>query len=153
MNIPKLSQVPAVEELRREMDRLFENFVGSTPGELIGRRKYPPIDVWEEGDSLVVQAEVPGVPMDQLEVYARGAELTVKGSRTTASTTGVNVHRQEQRGGQFDRTITLPIEIDADRIEARLADGLLTIRVPKPTQTQARKIAVRGEPPAPGSPA
>jgi len=153
MNIPKLSNVPALEELRREMDRLFENFVGSTPGELIGRRKYPPIDVWEEGESLVVQAEVPGVAMEQLEVYARGSELTLKGFRSVASGTSTNVHRQEQHGGEFERKITLPIEIDAERIEATLADGLLTIRVPKPTMAQVRKIAVRGEGPASGSPA
>jgi HSP20 family protein len=152
MNIPKLSNVPALEELRREMDRLFENFIGSTPGELIGLRKYPPIDVWEEGESLMVRAEMPGVAMEHLEVYARGSELTLKGFRPAASGTSANVHRQEQHGGEFERKISLPIEIDAERIQATLADGLLTIRVPKPAMAQARKIAVRGEPSAPASP-
>ena len=153
MNRPKLSCVPSLNELRREMDRLFENYVGATPGDLIRGRGFPPVDVWEEGEALVVQAEVPGVGMDQIEVYARGSELTIKGCRPLASSGSSAVYRQEQQSGDFDRTVTLPIEIDPDRIEATLKDGLLTVRVPKPPLSQVRKVAVRSSGPAPGAPA
>jgi HSP20 family protein len=153
MNLPKLSCVPSLNELRREMDRLFESYLGATPSDLIRGRGFPPVDVWEEGEALVVQAEVPGVSMDQIEVYARGSELTIKGSRPLASSGSTAVHRQEQQSGDFERTVTLPIEIDPDRIEATLKDGLLTVRVPKPPMSQARKVTVRATPPAPGAPA
>ncbi|HSW45305.1 MAG TPA: Hsp20/alpha crystallin family protein [Phycisphaerae bacterium] len=143
MNIPKLPNVPGLEELRREVYRLFENYVGSTPGELIGLRKHPLVDIWEEGDCLVIQAEVPGTALDQIEVYARGSELTVKGFRPAASVGSSVVHRQERQAGPFERTIQLPVKIDAERIEAAMKDGLLTIRVPRPPLSQARRVAIR----------
>jgi HSP20 family protein len=144
MNLPKFSSIPHLEEFRREMDRLFENYVGSTPGDLLRGRHFPAIDVWEDGESLFVQAEIPGVAMDHIEVYARGSELTLKGTRTSPCIQGTSVFRREQQTGDFERIITLPIDIEPDRIEATLKEGLLTIRIPKPPLSQARKVPVRG---------
>ena len=143
MNLPKFSSIPHMDQLRHEVDRLFESYVGSTPGDLLRGKRFPPVDIWEEGDSLLVQAEVPGVAMDRIEVYARGCELTLKGTRPLSSAQSSAVHRQEQQTGDFERTITLPVEIEPDRIEATLKEGLLTIRVPKPPLSQARKVPVR----------
>lgn len=143
MPLPKLN-IPQLDDLRHEVDRLFENFVGSTPGELLRGRRYPPVDVWEEGESLIVMAEIPGVSLDRIEVYARGSELTLKGTRPLASAQSSTVYRQELASGDFERRIALPVEIEPDQIEATLKDGLLTIRLRKPATAQARRISVRG---------
>jgi len=155
----RLNTMVSLDELRHEVDRLFESFLGASPTELIRGRKGPAVDVWEQGDLLLIQAEVPGVTMDQLDVYATGQELTIKGRRTTAAGTataspasagGTCLHRQELSTGEFQRTLALPFEVEPERIEAKLENGLLTIRVPKPEQRTAKRIRIEEEPgPAP----
>jgi HSP20 family protein len=145
MNLPKLSSIPHLHELRQEVDRLFENYVGSTPGDLLRGKHFPAINAWEDGESLIVQAEIPGVAMDHIEVYARGSELTLKGTRPSPCVQNARVFRQEHQTGDFERTIAIPIEMDPDHIEATLKEGLLTIRIPKPPLSQARKVPVRGQ--------
>lgn len=152
---PRLNAMASLDELRHEVDRLFENFLGASPTELIRGRKGPAVDVWEQGDLLFIQAEVPGVTMDQLDVYATGQELTIKGRRTTAASTATAtaaaagatcLHRQELPAGEFQRTLALPFEVEPERIEAKLENGLLTVTVPKPEQTTAKRIRIQGEP-------
>lgn len=145
MNLPKICSITHLDELRREVDRLFENYVGSTPGDLLRGKRFPAIDVWEDGQSLFVQAAIPGVAMEHIEVYARGNELTLKGTRPSPCAQSTGILRQEQQTGDFDRTIPLPVEVDPERIEATLKDGLLTIHVPKPPLSQARKVPVHGQ--------
>ncbi len=143
MPLPKLN-IPQLDDLRHEVDRLFENFVGSTPRELLRGRGYPPVDVWEEGESVLVLAEIPGVSLERIEVFVRGNELTLKGTRPLASAQSSTVYRQELASGDFERRIGLPVEIEADSVEATLKDGLLTIRLRKSVTAQARRISVRG---------
>ena len=151
----RLNRMVSLEDLRHEMDSLFENFLGTTPTEMIRGRKGPPVDMWEHGDQLLVQAEVPGVTMDQLDVYTTGQELTIKGRRTTASSaaTGASgaasacgtasLHRQELLSGEFQRTLSLPFEAEPERIEAKLENGLLTVTIPKPEVTTAKRIHIQ----------
>ena len=68
-------------QLRREMDRLLEEFGSGSPWERHGRRGFPAVNIWDEGERLCVEAEVPGVRQKDLEIYALGNELTIKGVR------------------------------------------------------------------------
>lgn len=106
-------------------------------------RPFPALNVWEDGDRLMAEAELPGLRLEDIEVLVVGNELTIKGRRPTPAEIKGSVHRQERGVGEFARTITLPVEIDAEKVEATLKNGVLTVLLPKAEPAKARKIAVR----------
>ena len=130
-------------ELRREMDRLFESFQGEPGHWPLRGRAFPALNVWEDGECLYAEAEVPGMKMDDLEVFVIGNELTIKGRRQVEAGEKFTFHRQERRAGQFTRVLTLPVEVNADKVEATLRDGVLSIVMPKAAAALARKIKVK----------
>ncbi|MCG3136962.1 MAG: Spore protein SP21 [Phycisphaerae bacterium] len=127
-------------QLRREMDRLFDDFNGNSSEP--SRGVLPAINLWDEGERLVVEAELPGVKKEDLEILAAGNELTIRGKRNHSLSEKTAYHRQERLMGEFARVITLPVEINADQIEATLTDGVLTLRLTKAEQKKPRKITV-----------
>ncbi len=132
-----------LHELRREMDRLFESFQGESGHWALRGRAFPALNVWEDGECLYAEAEVPGMKMDDLEVFVIGNELTIKGRRQLEAGEKFAFHRQERRAGQFTRVLTLPVEVNADKVEATLKDGVLSIIMPKAAAALARKIKVK----------
>lgn len=132
------------QDLRREVDRLFDALTG--PENSSGRsRGFPAVNLWEDGESLYLEAELPGVNQNDLDVTAAGNELTLRGQRNVAPGENRAYHRQERGYGEFTRVVTLPVEIDAERIEATLKDGVLTLKLPKAAAAKARKIQVKSE--------
>ena len=127
-----------VGQLVSEMDRLFRTVL---PPVAAPRPGFPALNGWEDDQALHVETEIPGVPMDQLEITVEGDELTIKGQRPAPKTEGLV--RQERWHGAFERTVTLPVAIDPDRVEASLTHGVLNITLPKAASARARKIAVR----------
>jgi HSP20 family protein len=115
-------------------------------GALGSRVWVPAMDVAERGDAYLVQAELPGVSPDQVDVSFEQNVLTIRG--TKAGSFDVNaegelrVFAAERVHGSFERSVRLPEFVDADRIEAKFAHGLLTITVPKAEAAKPRKIAV-----------
>lgn len=131
-------------ELRRELDRLFDGFFGRETFNPFGRpRPSPALNVWEDDERLLAEAEVPGLGMDDIEILIHGNELTVKGHRKPVAGENVVYHRRERGTGEFSRFVTLPIEVDPDGVEATLKDGVLTIVMPKAERARVRKIAVK----------
>ena len=131
-------------ELRRELDNLFEGFLGrESRGFARGARPYPAINVWEDGEKLYAEAEVPGLGLDDVEILIHGNELTLKGLRRPAEGDHSVYHRHERGTGEFSRHLTLPTDVDADRVEAALKDGVLMIVMPKSEKARARKITVK----------
>ncbi len=128
-------------DLRRDFDRLFDGLFETEP--LAGARPVPALNVWEDGDHLFAEAEVPGIKMEDLEVTVHGNELSIKGTRRPSAGEDKVYHRRETAVGEFARFLTLPAEVDAERIEAKLQDGLLRIVLPKADKARARKIAVK----------
>ena len=120
--------------LRGEMDRLFEGFLEGGPAAVFGGRSFP-----------AFQAELAGVKLEDLEVYVIDDELTVKGERTNTEREGVTYHRRERGVGPFSRVLRLPVEVDADKVEATLRDGVLTIKLPKADAVLPRRIEVVGQ--------
>jgi len=127
-------------QLRREMDELFGSFVR---GGAFGATGAPAVNVLDVGDALAVEAEVPGVRMEDLEIFAVGNELTIKGRRPAFEGRNVVFHRQERGTGEFSRVVTLPVDVDAERVEAVMRDGVLSIRLPKAETAKPRKITVK----------
>ncbi len=104
----------------------------------------PPIDVFETSDRYVIAAELPGLARDQIELAMEESRLTIRGQRTELPQ-GADVHyHQVERGhGAFARTFEFADKIDIEKVTADLADGVLTVTLPKRAPTPARKIDVR----------
>jgi HSP20 family protein len=135
-----------MSQLRDEMDRLFESFGlgdGTWPTLAV---TYPAVNVWDDSEHVYAEAELPGMELSDLEIYVTGGnQLTIKGERKPW-TPGQGVwHRQERGFGSFTRLIALPYDVDADRVEARFHNGVLTITMPKSEAAKPRKIAVKTE--------
>src|SRR5262249_5535479 len=107
---------------------------------------FPPVNVYEEGENLYVEAELPGVNLKDLEIYVSGQEqLILKGERKPqAPEKGVR-HRQERSFGTFSRTVALPFAVDANKVDARLEHGVLRVQLVKHESARPRKIVVKGE--------
>jgi HSP20 family protein len=139
-------QNPA-RQFRREMNRLFSDFLGDVAdgGRLWTGRTQPALNLWETPDALMVEAEIPGVKSDELEIAVVGPELTIKLNRAEPPEDGVTYHRRERPTGSFVRMLRLPMEVDADRVEAELANGVLLLKLPKAESAKPRKIRVNGK--------
>ena len=97
----------------------------------------------DQGSSFVVRAEVPGVAEKDIELRATATALTLKGKRQVEAPKGYSTHRSERSSWSFARTFELPAKVDADRVEARLENGVLTVTLPKAPEAQPKQIAVR----------
>jgi len=144
------SWVPAAgpfAELQRQMNRVFDSVFGRELGPLGPMRAgyvYPPTNVWETGDVYVVECEVPGLEMEDLEVYVTGDQLTVSGRRPeTVPEAGVTLHRRERDSGRFSRALTLPGPVNGGATEATLSDGRLTVRVPKTEESKPKRVTIQ----------
>ena len=124
-----------------DIDRLFGSVLTGSPLFTPGpaRAGFPALNAWEDEKALYVEAEVPGVALDQLEITVQGDELTLKGQRPAAQ----NAVRQERWHGSFERTITLPVPIESESVDASLVNGVLTVTLPKAASARARKIEIK----------
>jgi HSP20 family protein len=105
---------------------------------------YPLVNVREEMDAFHVEAEVPGVTQEHVEVLIRhGTELTLRGERNAPSESGT-WHYQERGLGRFERSLTLPAPVDADKVQARLENGVLCLVLPKTEAVKPHRIPVHG---------
>lgn len=131
-------------QLRREMDRLFDDTGGGfMRPRFRTRAAYPALNVWDTGECLCVEAEIPGVAKGDLEIYSVGNELTLKGHRQPMAGEKVTYHRHERGTGEFTRVVTLPCEINADMIDAALNDGVLLLQLPKTEREKPKRITVK----------
>jgi HSP20 family protein len=134
-------------QLRQEMDRLASDFFGPVAGTAPTRlaapaRGFPAVNVWEDGETLYAEAEVPGLTSEEIDIAVIGNELTIRGKRGQQQPEGVADHRQERGVGEFSRMLRLPVEIDANRVEASLTDGVLLVKLPKAESAKPKKIKV-----------
>jgi HSP20 family protein len=128
----------AQDRLRRLLDETFGGMLPADAQELWA----PPVDIEEQDDAYVLQAEVPGVKKDDMQIEYAGSELTISGEIKEQERKGV-LRRQTRRTGSFQYQVVLPEEIDAEHIEAKLHDGVLTIRAPKAQRAERRKIEIK----------
>jgi HSP20 family protein len=131
------------EQLQEEMGRLVQS-VWSPAGVGNGGAWTPFADVEETEDAWVIEVELPGVDRKDVNVEMRNSELVISGDVKEKERKGI-LRRRARRTGHFEYHVTLPRESDEERIEAKLHDGILTVRVPKTEQEQAkpRRIEVK----------
>jgi HSP20 family protein len=128
------------ERMRRMLEQTFGGFGLPLLGEKAGWS--PLVDIEETDDAYVVEAELPGVDRKDVNVELVGSELTVMGEAKEPERKGT-VRRRNRRTGRFEYRVNLPGHVDVEKIDASLADGILTVRVPKSERAQRRKIEVK----------
>lgn len=156
-----------LDELRDELDRLWGTLVAAPPlhgwGSQPSATAFPAVNIRETDDAVIVEAELPGLDAGSVDIAVAGDELVLTGSRPQpegaqnrpegaqnkpAGGNGerkpaVTWHRRERGTGSFERRLTLPVAVDAGKVEARLADGVLTVTCPKAPEAQPHKVRVR----------
>ncbi|TVQ52100.1 MAG: Hsp20/alpha crystallin family protein [Phycisphaerales bacterium] len=141
--------------LRREVDRLFHRFMPpASTGEMLRHplehigcswlHAYPPTNVWEDNGTLYLEAELPGMREDEIDVTISGHELVLKGTpKPEEMPEGATPLIRERDVPSFSRVIHLPVEIDQAKITATLENGILTLTMPKTESARSRQIKVR----------
>lgn len=127
--------------IRREMDQLVSDMMGRWP-RLGGLRAFPPVNVIDDDDKIVVHAEVPGVKPEDIEISVQGNTLNLRGERKREDLGDVGYHRRERPAGKFQKSVTLPVEINAEAVEARCENGVLKLTLPKAEHAKPRRIEV-----------
>jgi len=127
----------------REMLRLLDTVAGKALRD-VGAGVFPPMNVSQDEDNFYLRAEVPGIKPNELSISVMRNRLSLAGKREIQREDElVSYHRKERAEGSFNRTLTLPMEVEAERVEAKYADGILTITLPKAEEAKPRQIAVR----------
>ena len=103
---------------------------------------YPPLNVFRKGDDFTLVAELPGVSSSDLDIQVKGRTVRLSGSKTVTYPEKASVHRRERLQGRFDRSITLPVEVDPDRAAAEYRDGILAITLPRAERDKPRSIRI-----------
>jgi HSP20 family protein len=136
-------------DLQRQIDRLFDDFTGHWPA---GRDKngngtyWPALDMTETNDAVDVAAELPGVDPKDVEITAVGSMLTIKGEKKSEKETKEkDYYRAERSYGSFVRSLKLPFEIDASKVDASFDKGVLKVHIGKPpgVKAETKKIPVK----------
>jgi HSP20 family protein len=107
-----------------------------------GGGSYPPLNIFRKGDDLVLVAEVPGIRKADLDVQVKGNTLRLSGTKSVSYGEKASVHRRERLAGRFDRSVTLPVEIDAGGVKAECRDGMLVLFLPRSERDRPRSISI-----------
>ncbi len=129
-----------------EFDELWDRMVNRFFGASLAwpERAYewtPPVDVEETDDAWVFEVELPGAKRDDIQVEVGDTELVISGTIEERERTGV-VRRRARRSGTFEYRTSLPAGVDPDKVDARFDNGVLTVRVPRPERSKARRIKI-----------
>ena len=134
--------------LRSEVDRLFDDYLGTSPWWIstpASRSAEPALNMWEDADNYYLEAECPGLTIEDLNVSVMGNELSLSGNRRKEQQENAAYHRRERVSGKFSRVLALPCQLDPDHVEASLKNGILSIKLPKAAASKPRKITVNGQ--------
>jgi HSP20 family protein len=110
---------------------------------ITSRGAFPPINVFQQGEDLLAIIELPGIDKNDLEIQAKENTIRLSGNKkAVAVPEGVSVHRRERIVGAFDRTLSLPVHLDPNRIKAEYRDGILALYLPRAESDKPRTIAI-----------
>jgi len=107
-----------------------------------GAGSYPPINIFRKNDEYILIAEVPGINKSDLDVQVKGRTVRLSGSKTANYPENASLHRRERLSGRFDRSVTLPVEIDADGVKAECHGGILALSLPRSERDKPRSIKI-----------
>lgn len=103
---------------------------------------FPPINVFQQGSDILAIIELPEFDKNSLEIQAKDNTIRISGKKSISYPDGVSVHRRERISGEFDRTLSLPVHLDADRIKAECHDGILALFLPRSERDKSRNIPI-----------
>ncbi len=132
-----------LENRRREMLRLVEAVAGDSFSDATAG-VFPPMNVTQDDNHFYVRAEIPGIRANDLSITALRNRISISGRREIPPEhERVSYHRKERADGTFDRTVALPTAIDAEQVDARYVDGILTLKLAKVAEAKPRQITVK----------
>lgn len=108
-----------------------------------GMGTYPPLNIFRQGDDLVVITELPGIRREDVEVQVQGDRIRISGTKAIQYEEGASLHRRERVAGSFDRSIAIPIEVDADRVKAEYRDGILALLLPRAERDKPKSVTIK----------
>jgi len=147
MNVVRYDPFRDIRTLQDEVNRLFSATASSNTGreDMMNGAWMPKVDIYENKESLVLEAELPGMSRDDFELSFENNVLTLRGERKFENKTDQeNYHRIERSYGSFTRSFTLPQTVTADGAKAEFENGILLVSLPRREETKARKIEVIG---------
>jgi HSP20 family protein len=130
----------ALFDLQRALEARLES--DWLRGGTAGTGAFPPINVFQQGDNLVAILELAGVSKSDLDIQAKDNMIRVSGKKAISYPEGTSLHRRERLSGTFDRTLTVPMQIDANGIKAEYRDGVLALFIPRAESDKPRSISI-----------
>lgn len=125
-----------LKSLQREMNRLFNNYNDTGAS-------FPPVNIYGNEERLSVVAELPGVAKENINISVESDIITIEGERKSPEINeNETFHRREREYGKFVRSFRLPYEVDNEKVEASLKDGVLTVTLPRAEQSKPKKISI-----------
>ena len=130
-------------DIQSEVNRLFDSFFARPSQGAMERVWAPAVDMYETKDDLVVAAELPGLNEKDIHLSITGDVLTLRGERGwNQEVKQESYYRGERWFGKFERSVPLPISVQADKVRASYRDGVLTVKLPKAEEIRAREIKI-----------
>jgi HSP20 family protein len=106
------------------------------------RGPFPPINVFQQGEDILAIVELPGINKSDLQIQVKDNAIRISGRKAVEFPEGVSVHRRERVRGDFDRTLSLPVQLDPDGIKAEYRNGILALFLPRAESDKPRTIAI-----------
>ena len=132
--------IGAVRELQRALDNtLRSDWFGASTSSY---GAYPAINVFRKGEDYLVVAELPGADRDSLDLQVKGRIVRLSGTKLRLDSETASVHRRERATGDFDRTVSIPAEIDSENTKATYRDGMLAVYLPRAENDKPRSISI-----------
>lgn len=144
---PHKFQFNRQNHLTNFFDGFFDDFFGPAPYISTATRKVAgnglQVDIYEKENVIVITAELPGVAKEDIKLDVKGKHVTLGGEKKCDEELKDEHHyRRERTFGKFERTFSLPFEIDADKVAAKYENGILRLEIPKPEEKQPKQIAI-----------
>jgi HSP20 family protein len=135
-----------LEEFRRQINRAFGETDyprWSQQTNTLSGHSWPTLNLYDEGNKLMLEAELPGLAEQDIKVSLNQNVLSISGERKVETPEGYSVHRQERGAINFARSVSLPCQVDTDKVAAHVKDGVLTVTMEKSREAQPRQITVK----------
>lgn len=129
--------------LLRQMDEVFRDFDRPLWGFGVGTEAWPSVDLRDKGDELVLQADVPGMSDKEISVEATSRSISIHGERKVVPPKGYTAHRTERNAIRFNRSFSLPCQIDLETVRASVKNGVLTVAAAKLPEARPKQIAIK----------
>ena len=134
------SPFEALRDLQETLESLYgSDWLSSTPS---ASGPFPPLNVFRKGDEFVVIAELPGVKKSDIQIQIKDGAIRISGTKSVEYPEKASLHRAERLAGAFDRIVTIPVAVDADKVKAEYRDGILALLVPRAEQDKPKTIQV-----------